>query len=682
MPRDATGRVVCRPLATARVAPVWRRARIAALSLALALPAWVGAQAPATSAARAEPARVIVALKADAAPVATDRRPLAADDPARQAQRLQARADALARGAGLALRSGRALGERQQVLRAEGLSSEALAAKLAALPEVEWAVPDRRRRALFVPNDPLYGEAPRPLGPDAGQWYLRPPDGLFRSAADFEGAWDRRRGDAGMVIAVVDTGVRPEHPDLNGVLLPGIDTIDDAEIANDGDGADGDASDPGDWVSDADSRAKPGLFPAECIADSSWHGTLVSTIVAAVGNEGAGMAGAAHGVRILPVRVLGKCGGYDSDIIAGMLWAVGLQRVAGRTNANPARVLNVSLGGGGECTQAYVDAVARIVDAGAAVVAAAGNGVGTAVGSPANCPGVIGVGGLRHAGSKVGFSDLGPEIALSAPGGNCVNIDPGEACLYPILAGTNSGTRGPVAGGSTWTDSYDISVGTSFATPLVSAAAALVQLQRPALTPAEVRQVLQLSARAFPQDGADNGPDDPTPVTLCQPPSVLEQLQCYCPNPAQHGSSLCGAGMLDAAGAVQASAGAFARIAVAPSIAVVGQPLRLDASGSLASVGGTIVGRAWTIVAGGSGAARFDGATDGVTADLVPTRAGSVVVALTVADDRGAQSSTQLELAVAPADDGGSGGGALGAGWLLALGGAVLGRRRPRPARG
>lgn len=659
-------------------------ALLAAIGLPAAASAAAGNPDPAAAVLPgAAPARVIVALKPDAALLATDRRPLAADDPRRQAERLQSRADALARGAGMALRSGRSLGERQQVLHADGLTSDALAARLAALPEVEWAVPDRRRRALFVPNDPLYGEAPRPLGPDAGQWYLRPPDALFRSAADFEGAWDLRRGDAGMVVAVVDTGVRPDHPDLNGVLLPGIDTVDDPVIANDGDGADGDASDPGDWVSDADSRARPGLFPAECIAPSSWHGTQVSTIVAAVADDGVGMAGAAHGIRILPVRVLGKCGGYDSDIIAGMLWAAGLERVAGIWNpgANRAQVINVSLGGGGACTQAYIDAMTRLADAGVVVVAAAGNGVGMAVGSPANCPGVVGVGGLRHVGSKVGFSDLGPEVALSAPGGNCVNIDLGEPCLYPILAGTNSGSQAPDAGGSTWTDSFDITVGTSFATPLVSAAAALVRLHRPALVPAEVRQVLQLSARPFPQEGADNGPDDPTPVPACLPPGSMEQLQCYCPNPAVDGLSLCGSGMLDVPAALDASAGAFARIAVAPSIAVVGQPLRLDASASLPSVGGTVVGHAWTIVDGGSGAARFDGSTDGAVADLVPTRAGTVVVALTLADDRGAQTSAQLELAVAPASEGGRGGGALGAGWLIGLGVAVFALRRARPAR-
>ncbi len=638
---------------------------------ALGWAAFVGAAAAAPTAPASDiEARVIVGFKADAA---LARGPLAGEAQARR------RAEALTPLAGRPLAAGRLLGQRQQVLRARGVDSDALARRLAAHPEVEWAVPDRRRRALFVPNDPLYPQAVRPLGPDAGQWHLRPPDALFRSAADFESAWDRRRGDGGIAVAVIDTGVRPDHPDLAGVLLPGIDTIADADIANDGDGPDGDASDPGDWITSAEDTSS-GVFRDCGVTDSSWHGTLVSTIVGAVGNEGIGMAGAAHGIRVLPVRVLGKCGGYDSDIIAGMLWAAGLQTVAGIRNDTPARVLNLSLGGGGACTRAYVDAVERITAAGSIIVAAAGNNAGLEVGSPANCPGVIGVGGLRHAGSKVGFSDLGPEIALSAPGGNCVNIDGVNPCLYPILAGTNSGTRGPVSGGSTWTDSFDISVGTSFAAPLVSGAAALALLQRPALTPEEVRQVLRTSARPFPQDGADNG-TDPTPVAACRPPDGTEQLQCYCPNPAPGVTSLCGAGMLDAAGAVRASEAAFARIAlVGPANPVAGEVLRLDAGGSLPRLGGAIVGYAWSLPVTGGVSAGFSGATNAATALLPTSAAGTLTVRLTVTDDRGDSASTDLSIAVAasPPAGGGTGGGAIGLGWLLALGGAVFGLRRMR----
>ena len=613
--------------------------------------------------AAAPEARVIVGFKAGTALGAPEPAAAGAPDRTALAQHLQRRADGLAARLGRPLVAGRALGERQQVLRASGLDSATLAAQLAAQPDVAWAVPDERRRALLVPTDPLYLTAPLPHGPEAGQWYLRPPDALFRSAADLQTAWDRITGLPDIVVAVVDTGVRPEHPDLAGVLLPGIDTIVDLATAGDGDGADGDASDPGDWT---DAGSECGAYA------SSWHGTQVSTVVAAAANDGVGMAGTAFGVKVLPVRVLGKCGGYDSDIIAGMLWAAGLQTVAGRTNPpqNRARVLNLSLGGAGTCTQPYVDAVARINATGAVVVVAAGNDAGLAVGTPANCPGVIGVGGLRHAGSKVGFSDLGPEIALSAPGGNCINVGADEPCLYPILAGTNSGLRGPVLAGSTWTDSYNYSVGTSFSAPIVAGAAALVLSHRPELRPDELRTVLQVSARDFPQDGATNLPLDPTPVAACLPPSEVEQYQCYCPNDG----SLCGAGMLDAHAALMASELGFARIELLSATPTAGQPLQLDGASSLAPLGRSVAGYAWAVVAGRGS---FTGATDAASATLTPTAAGTLVVRLTVIDNLGGQSSVDSAISVTAAPTSpSSGGGALGGAWLLALAMAAAALRR------
>src|SRR5262249_9009044 len=149
------------------------------------------------------------------------------------------------------------------------------------------------------------------------------------------------------------------------------------------------------------------------------------------------------GVHVLPVRVLGKCGGQDSDIIAGMRWAAGLPVPGLPANPYPARVINMSLGGDGSCSAAYRDAVDQITAAGTVIVAAAGNPSGHAVGTPANCPGVIAVAGVRHVGTKVGFSSLGAEVAISAPGGNCVNTAANSPCLYPILTTTNSGTTVP-----------------------------------------------------------------------------------------------------------------------------------------------------------------------------------------------------------------------------------------------
>ncbi len=172
-------------------------------------------------------------------------------------------------------------------------------------------------------------------------------------------------------------------------------------------------------------------------------------------------------MRVLPVRVLGKCFGTDADIQAGMLWAAGLPVAGVPANPNPARVINMSLGSGGACNAAYQAVVDRITAAGVVIVAAAGNSTG---------------GAGRHAGQlprrdracwrcatpapRSGFSDLGPEIAIAAPGGNCVNIAVGSPCLYPIVSATNSGTQGPDGDG--WTDSFNISVGTSFSSPLVA----------------------------------------------------------------------------------------------------------------------------------------------------------------------------------------------------------------------
>jgi len=474
----------------------------------------------------------------------------------------QKRADALTRRTGVALAAGRPVGQRAQVLMARGMDSAALARRLAADPDVAWAVVDHRRRVLSAPSDPLFSAGPAVNlqtltgGPVVGQWYLREPTDLFRSATNAQAAWARSTG-AGVVVAVLDTGVLANHVDLAGQVLAGYDFVRDTTYSNDGDGRDGDASDPGDWITEEEANSEGGPYFA-CTewsdflrrylsADSSWHGTHVAGIIAAPTNNGIGMAGLAHDAKVLPVRVLGKCGGYDSDITAGMLWAAGIDQAGLPGSGTPAKVLNLSLGGGTEgCSAVYQDAIAAVTARGAVVVAAAGNTQGRAVSTPANCPGVIAVGGLRHAGTKVGFSDLGPEIAIAAPGGNCVNIQVGQPCLYPVLTTSNSGLLGPVAGGSIYTDSFNISVGTSFATPLVAATAALILSVRPDLSPAQVKLALQSGARPFPMSGADNG-GDATPVAACQPPSLLKQLQCYCV------TGLCGAGMLDAAAALAAA---------------------------------------------------------------------------------------------------------------------------------
>ena len=626
---------------------------------------------------------VIVKFKADAATprkyalAAGNASGAARPDAATVQAVLGSRASALGARVGRTLQAGSPVGERTQVMRAAGISASALAAQLAADPEVEYAVPNGRRRVLTAPNDPLYAAAAagvRTNGPDSGQWYLRAPDNTIKSAIDIETAWQRNTG-AGVVVAVLDTGVRPEHPDLAGQLLAGYDFVANATVGNDGNGRDADATDPGDWVTSGE--ANSGTFSGCGASGSSWHGTATSSLVVGATNNAVGMAGSAPGAKVVPVRVLGKCFGTDADIQAGMLWAAGLAVDGVPTNANPARVINMSLGGSGSCDASYQDVVNRITAAGVTIVAAAGNSAGGPVGTPANCSGVIGVLALRHAGSKVGFSDLGTQISIAAPGGNCINIAAGTPCLYPILAATNSGTQGPV--NSTWTDSFDISVGTSFSSPLVAGVAALMVAQQPALTPALVRTTLQATARPFPTTGADNGPDDSTPVNQCHAPATgVDQLQCYC------NTTYCGAGMMDAGAAVAAVGGPLALIDLTTSAPTAGLVVSLSGVNSTMANGRTLASYAWEIASGGGIVSAFSTATNAATASLTPSAAGSFTVRLTVTDNTGATHTATRTVTVAaaatpPAPSSSSGGGAASLWWVLGVLTAAVALRRTAP---
>jgi len=605
------------------------------------------------------------------------------------------RASSLGARVGRVLEAGDAVGERTQVMRAVGVDATTLARQLSADPDVAYAVPNGRKRIVAAPNDPLYLSGPNVNlalqvgGPVSGQWYLRAPDGTVRSAIDIEGAWARTTGSANVVVAVLDTGVRFEHPDLTRRLLPGYDMVSNATVANDGDGRDSSPSDPGDWVTAAEARS--GTFSGCFTSSSSWHGTATAALVGAVTNStpAAGMAGSAPGVRVLPVRVLGKCFGSDSDILAGMRWAAGIAVDGVPANPTPARVINMSLGGTGGCTAAYQAAVDEITARGVTIVAAAGNSAGGTVNEPANCRGVVGVLALRHVGSKVGFSDLGPEISIAAPGGNCINITAGSPCLYPILTATNTGAQGPAS--SAWTDAFNATVGTSFSSPLVAGVAALMVSRQPALTPADLRTVMQTTARPFPTTGADNGPDDPTPVFQCQAPrSGVDQLQCYCT------TGLCGAGMLDANAALAAvSTEPFVNATFTPAAPVAGEAVRFSLSGLQTPSGGPAQSHSWTLLDGGGAANGFSTSTNADTASMTPTAGGTVRVRLTVSDALGGSVSTDQTVIVAapgpvaeppptanpPAGGGGGGGGGASSGaWVagVALAAAVLRALRRR----
>jgi serine protease len=658
---------------------------IAALALLLSAPLGAQAQAVKTTTGGASTARVIVKYKADS--TLLRKQILAAGE--RQA----AQAQALGARVGLPLRAGNGISDRSQVVFATGMTSEALAARLASEKDVEYAVPDRRKKRAAAPNDTLY-RANANTSPAVGQWYLRAPSGSVRSAINAEAAWNVTTGSASMVVAVLDTGVRFDHPDLAGKLLPGYDFVDsDYRDANgnpvlpesfltskDGNGYDANASDEGDGITETEANEVNGLFegctyresdtvpyPAE---RSSWHGTQVSGLIGALTNNGIGMASVGRNVRVLPVRVLAKCGGWDSDILAGMRWAAGISVPGATDNPTPAKVLNLSLGGGTTCSPTYRDAVDEINAMGAVIVASAGNLKGRAVAEPASCDGVIGVGGLRHEGDKVGYSNIGPELTISAPAGNCVNLGASQPCLYPILTTANSGSYNPVtnaAGGSIYTgDGDNATFGTSFSAPLVAGTVALMLSVRQDLSPTEVRRLLMASARSFPRVVAAN----------CRAPGNFDQTDCNCT------TSTCGAGMLDASGAVTAAQGPVVRIVATPSQPVAGRVLTLDGLDTSVLSGRSVASYRWVLVDNGGIVSPLSRTTADSIA-VTPSGSGIFVVSLTVTDSTGASGTQTVEVSVASAGGGGGGGGALGLGWLAALLAAVAAlARRPRPAQG
>ena len=535
----------------------------------------------------------------------------------------------LARRLGLGLQDGRAMAPRMQALRAKGLSSEALAARLAAQPDVEWAVVDGRKYATAIPNDPLLADNQTSTTPVVGQWYLRAPDSAIVSAINAVGAWDISTGSSSVTVAILDTGVRFDHPDFQNAdgsskLYPGFDFVSSTTAGNDGNGRDSDASDPGDPCTTGGSTTP-----------SSWHGTQTAGIVGAATNNGIGMAGVGYNTMLLPLRVLGECGGADSDIIAAMYYAADLTNGDAASvlpgdptvNPHPAKVISLSLGSSGTCNKAYQDAINDLGVHGVSVVVSAGNSNGLKVATPANCVGAIAVAAIRHIGTKVGFSSIGPEVAISAPGGNCVKTS--GQCLYPILTTTNDGTAAP--GKNTYSDSTNPSLGTSFSAPMVSGTIALMLAANPALTVAQVRAVLQHSAQPFPTTGADAG------IGSCQAPSGAVQDQCYCT------TSTCGAGMLNAAAAVARAAGlvTLPTAVVSPSSAgiTLGSSLSLSAAGSSASTGRSLVAYDWRITQG-AGLASFSAATDTLGTAITGNSAGTVTVKLTVTDSTGASDSS------------------------------------------
>ncbi len=345
--------------------------------------------------------------------------------------------------------------------------------------QVAASVASKDRNVLYAEPDLIM--APNMVLNDARaseQWDLYDDTAGLRAPA----AWDQTNG-AGVTVAVLDTGYLP-HADLAANIVGGYDFISDTTMSNDGDARDANALDTGD-----------GLVAGECGGGypsgdqpSSWHGTHVSGTIAAVGNNATGVAGVAWGAKVLPVRVLGKCGGYTSDIADAIVWAAGGSVAGVPANPNPAKVISLSLGGGGACGRTFQSAIDTARGLGAAVVIAAGNSnTDVSSSSPANCNGVIAVAATGRTGARAYYSNYGAQVDIAAPGGD---MSTGQA--DGILSTLNSGRTAPGA------DSYAYYQGTSMATPHVSGVAALMFAVNPNLTPDTLEAALKSSARAFP----------------------------------------------------------------------------------------------------------------------------------------------------------------------------------------
>lgn len=328
----------------------------------------------------------------------------------------------------------------------------------ARLPGIRVVARNFMKSAFRVPNDPLL----------LYQWHF--------DFARLPAAWDITTGDDDMVVAVVDSGLNMIHPDILDKVAPGADLISDPGIAGDGNGRDPDATDPGD-------NAFGG-------GRHSWHGSHVAGIVAANSNNGLGIAGVLWNGRVQPVRVLGNgAQGYDSDILAGLIWALGAEAEGVPTNQTPAKVVNLSLGGptDEQGRNIWVELVNELTQVNAAaygnpiLITAAGNSnqsVDNIV--PANIPAMITVGGARFDGQRAEYSNWGASVDLMAPGGQ-TNVDQN-------IDGQGDGIY------SLYGDDYSFEQGTSMAAPHVSGIAALVASIQPGIDQAALQALLRSTA--------------------------------------------------------------------------------------------------------------------------------------------------------------------------------------------
>ena len=341
--------------------------------------------------------------------------------------------------------------------------------KLNQRSDVVYAEPNYIRRALQVPNDEHYGL----------QWHY--------PTINLPQAWDITTGTPvsnDVIVAVIDSGVFLSHPEFDGQLVPGYDFISDATNAMDGDGIDNNPDDPGD---------------SSLISSSSWHGTHVAGTIAAKTNNGDGIAGVSWGAKIMPLRVLGREGGSDFDIMQAVLFAAGLPNASNSIPSQKADIINLSLGGTG-FNQPLQDAFNSVRDAGVIVVAASGNDNWSIPGYPASYDGVISVAATGFDGTRAPYSSFGAHVDVAAPGGDTstdVNNDGEPDGVLSTVVDDSSGTRKPT---------LHFYQGTSMAAPHMAGVLALMKAVHPTLSPTNVDTLL--AAGKLTNEAGEAGRDD------------------------------------------------------------------------------------------------------------------------------------------------------------------------------
>lgn len=368
--------------------------------------------------------------------------------------------------------------------------TQSMVDSLKSQPGVQYVEEDSLFQPTLEPNDAYLSY----------QWDMTDPS----TGLNLPGVWDKTTG-TGQVVAVVDTGILP-HGDLDANVLPGYDMINDPAVSRDGDGRDANARDEGDY-----------RVPGDCgdsgSANSSWHGTHVAGTIAAVGNNGIGVTGVAPGAKIVPIRALGMCGGYMSDISDAIIWASGGDVPGVPVNPNPAKIINLSLAGEAMCPVTAQAAIDDAVSHGASIFVAAGNaGADAANYTPANCNNVVTVGASGRNGNRAYYSNYGANVDITAPGGDSAGY---------ILSTYNTGTTTP---GS---DAYAELQGTSMATPHAAGVAALILSTNPSMGSGQLESLMKSTASPLTVDCPEG-----CGAGLVNPAAAVSAAEQLSPDPA------------------------------------------------------------------------------------------------------------------------------------------------------